>query len=185
MIRNCSDTIMLIVSQLSILSSKLSLWQSMQSNIQRSAEDTRWRQWYDHLCEGYIQSSCKDFQTISKTNYEDIAFPDDRALSWLNDVTLWDMPYFNVSCFYMLLRMYILKRSILGATLEWAELVRSDKRTQKHPKPTVAGPSMRVHTSTTPSTTCHYFQYMIPNLPRSQITDSLPMAKAVILKCKW
>ena len=30
-------------------------------------------------------------------------------------------------------------------TLEWAVLVRSDKRTQKHPKPTVADPSIRVY----------------------------------------
>ena len=54
-----------------------------------------------------------------------------------------------------------LKGTILGATLEWAELVRSDKRAHKHPKPTVADPSIRVYNVNN----YRYLQYMIPNLP--------------------
>ena len=47
--------------------------------------------------------------------------------------------------FYLLRLTYRRKRTILGATLEWAVCVRSDKRIQKHPKPTVADPSIRVY----------------------------------------
>ena len=76
------------------------------------------------------------------------------------------MPQNNVSYLLYAINDEHVMITILGATLEWVVLVRSDKRAHKYPKPTVADPSIRVHTSTTPSTTCHHLQYMIPNLPK-------------------
>ena len=51
-----------------------------------------------------------------------------------DDITLWYKLYRNVSCFYVI-KDEDLKRTILGATLEWAVLVRSDKRIHSTPSP--------------------------------------------------
>ena len=63
-----------------------------------------------------------------------------------------------------------LKRTILGTTLEWVVLVRSDKRTQKYPKPTVADPSIRVYNG-------NNYSYYLPLLAihdsqSNQVTDN-------------